>query len=184
MNTRTTLIVVLLMIVGATLAGVLLWNRLPDPMASHWNVNDQVDGYTSKFWGVFMLPLMTLGMLVLFLIIPNISPYLQGNLHYPRDKIGLLYLMGGSVGFVVMRLIGKMVDRRGAVAVGAYGTVFMTVTMGLMFLTEPPTMATSALPGSRCRIGEAVASPYWTSELPVFATLGRRTNPRYGCTTS
>jgi hypothetical protein len=32
-------------------------------MASHWGANDQVDGYTSKFWGVFMMPLMTLGMM-------------------------------------------------------------------------------------------------------------------------
>lgn len=88
MKTRTTLIVVLLMIVGATLAGVLLWNRLPDPMASHWNVNDQVDGYTPKFWGVFMLPLMTLGMLVLFLLIPNIDP-LKANIAQFREAFNL-----------------------------------------------------------------------------------------------
>ena len=88
MNTRTTLIGVLIMIVGATLAGLLLWNRLPDPMASHWNVNDQVDGYTPKFWGVFMLPLMTLGMLVLFLLIPTIDP-LKANIAQFRQAFNL-----------------------------------------------------------------------------------------------
>ena len=88
MNTRTTLIVVLMMIVGATLTGVLLWNRLPDPMASHWNVNDQVDGYTPKFWGVFMLPMITLGMLALFLLIPNIDP-LKANIAQFREAFNL-----------------------------------------------------------------------------------------------
>lgn len=88
MNTRTTLIVVLLMIVAATLAGAILWNRLPDPMASHWNVNDQVDGYMSRFWGVFMMPLIALGMLVLFLIIPNIDP-LKANIAQFRDVFNL-----------------------------------------------------------------------------------------------
>ena len=63
MTTRTTTMLVLLMIVGATVAGFLLWNQLPEQMASHWNINDEVDGYMSRTWGVFMVPLITLGML-------------------------------------------------------------------------------------------------------------------------
>ena len=88
MSTRTTTIVVLLMIAAATIVGVALWNQLPDPMASHWNVNDQVDGYTSKFWGVFMLPLVTLGMLLLLIIIPSIDP-LKANIAQFRDVFNL-----------------------------------------------------------------------------------------------
>jgi uncharacterized membrane protein len=88
MNTRTTLIVVLLMIVAATLAGVLLWNRLPESMASHWNANDQVDGYTSRFWGVYLLPLFALGMLGLFLVIPSIDP-LKANIAQFRETFNL-----------------------------------------------------------------------------------------------
>lgn len=88
MNTRTTTIVVLLMIAAATLAGIVLWNQLPDPMASHWGPSDQVDGYMSKFWGVFMMPLMTLGMMVLFLVIPNIDP-LKANIAQFRDTFNL-----------------------------------------------------------------------------------------------
>lgn len=88
MSTRTTTILVLLMIVGATLAGLLLWNRLPEQMASHWNINDQVDGYTSRFWGVFMLPLISLGMFLLFLVIPNIDP-LKANIAQFREAFNL-----------------------------------------------------------------------------------------------
>ncbi|MEO8354933.1 MAG: SdpI family protein [Chloroflexota bacterium] len=88
MNSRTTNIVVLLMILAATIVGVALWNQLPDPMASHWNVNDQVDGYMSKFWGVFMLPLITLGMWLLFIIIPNIDP-LKANIAQFRGIFNL-----------------------------------------------------------------------------------------------
>ena len=88
MSTRTTTIIVLLMIAAATIVGVALWNRLPDQMASHWNVNDLVDGYTSKFWGVFMLPLVTLGMLLLFIVIPSIDP-LKANIAQFRDVFNL-----------------------------------------------------------------------------------------------
>lgn len=88
MSTRTTTIIVLLMLVGATLAGLLLWNRLPDPMASHWGLNDEVNGYISKFWGVFLMPLITVGMFLLFLIVPNIDP-LKANIAQFRDVFNL-----------------------------------------------------------------------------------------------
>jgi uncharacterized membrane protein len=86
------------MIVGATLAGLLLWNRLPDQMASHWNVNDQVDGYMSKFWGVFLMPVITLGMFLLFLVIPNIDP-LKANIAQFREAFNLFLTL--IVGFMV-----------------------------------------------------------------------------------
>src|SRR5215213_8895419 len=98
MNTRTTVIVVLILLVAATIVGIALWNRLPDPMASHWNENDQVNGYMSKFWGVFLMPLITLGMLVLFLLIPNIDP-LKANIAQFRDVFNLFIAL--IVGFMV-----------------------------------------------------------------------------------
>lgn len=88
MSTRSTTILVLLMIAAVALAGLILWNQLPDPMASHWNINDQADGYMSKFWGVFMMPLITLGLSVLLLVIPNIDP-LKANIAQFRDVFNL-----------------------------------------------------------------------------------------------
>jgi len=98
MNTRLTTLIVLISILGATIAGVSLWNRLPDQMASHWNVNDQVDGYMSKSWGVFLMPLITLGMFLLFLVIPNIDP-LKANIVQFREAFNLFIAL--IVGFMV-----------------------------------------------------------------------------------
>lgn len=92
MTTRTTTIIVLIMLVIATLAGLLLWNRLPDQMASHWNVSDQVDGYISKFWGVFMLPLITVAMLILFLVVPAIDP-LKANIAQFREVFNVFIVL-------------------------------------------------------------------------------------------
>ena len=125
MSTRTTTIVVLLMIVVATLAGLLLWNRLPEQMASHWNINDQVDGYMPKFWGVFMVPLITLGMFVLFLVIPSIDP-LKANIAQFREAFNLfivlmvafmLYIYGltlaWSLGYTGFRMSSSMLPAIG-----------------------------------------------------------------------
>jgi len=97
MTTRLTTIIVLVLIIGATLAGILLWNRLPDPMASHWDVNDQVNGYMSRFWGVFMMPLVLLGMFLIFLIIPRIDP-LKANIAQFRETFNLFIAF--MVGFM------------------------------------------------------------------------------------
>lgn len=98
MSTRTTTILVLLMILGAAAAGLILWNQLPDQMASHWNVNDEVDGYMPKVWGVFLMPLVSLGLFLLFLVIPNIDPN-KANIAEFRESFNLFIVL-----FVVFML--------------------------------------------------------------------------------
>lgn len=88
MTTKTTSMIVLGLIVIAAIAGLALWNQLPDQMASHWNANDEVDGTMPRFWGVFLMPLITLGMFALFIFIPNIDP-LKANVTEFRETFNL-----------------------------------------------------------------------------------------------
>ena len=46
-----------------------------------------------------------------FMIIPNISAHIQLNIHYPRENLGILYLVGGSISFFTMRFAGVIVDK-------------------------------------------------------------------------
>ena len=98
MSTRMTLVIVLVLLLVSALAGVLLWNRLPDPMASHWDVNDQVNGTMPRFWGVFLVPLISLGLFLLFLLIPAIDP-LKENIAKFRDAFNLF------IAFMVLFLV-------------------------------------------------------------------------------
>jgi uncharacterized membrane protein len=109
MSTRTTIIVVSVLIVLATLVGVALWPRLPDPMASHWDVNDQVNGYMSKFWGVFLMPLMTAGLVLFFLAIPKIDP-LRANIAAFRDAFNLfiVFFTGFMVYIYILTLLWNL----------------------------------------------------------------------------
>ncbi|MFM8427869.1 MAG: SdpI family protein [Chloroflexota bacterium] len=92
MSTNTTSIIVLTLIAITVIAGALLWNQLPEQMASHWNTNDQVDGYMPKFWGVFLMPLVTLGMLALFIVLPNMDP-LKANIAQFRGAFNLFIVL-------------------------------------------------------------------------------------------
>lgn len=74
MSTRLSLTLSFALIAAALLAGLWLAPQLPDPMPSHWNAAGEVDGYTSRFWGIWLLPLMTAGLLLLLAFLPQIDP--------------------------------------------------------------------------------------------------------------
>lgn len=92
MKTSTTSIIVLTLIAIAVIAGALLWNQLPDQMASHWNANDEVNDTMPKFWGVFLMPLVVLGMFGLFIAVPNIDP-LKANIAQFRGLFNLFIVL-------------------------------------------------------------------------------------------
>ena len=49
----TSLVTLIPMIIG-----VLLWNKLPDQMPIHWDINGNIDGYSTKAQAVFAMPLV------------------------------------------------------------------------------------------------------------------------------
>ena len=79
MSTKTTLSISLILVAAALIVAAVLWGRLPDPMPSHWNAAGEIDGYMSKFWGVFLMPIITAVLLPLFMVIPRIDP-LKANI--------------------------------------------------------------------------------------------------------
>ena len=51
-----TSIVILLPII----AGVILWDKMPEQMPIHWNISGEADKWCNKAFGVFALPLIML----------------------------------------------------------------------------------------------------------------------------
>lgn len=84
MSTRITIFATIFLIAFATTFSLSVFDRLPDQMASHWNTENQVDGYISRFWGAYLMPVMSVGILVLFLVIPGIDP-LKANIAQFRE---------------------------------------------------------------------------------------------------
>ncbi|HYO72042.1 MAG TPA: MFS transporter [Archangium sp.] len=76
-------------------------------------------------------------MVASFVIVPNISAYLQQNLSYPRETLWLPYFLGGIVSLATLRMAGPMVDRHGAFAVGLVGSVLVLVSTYVGFVDYP-----------------------------------------------
>ena len=92
MSTRTTLIITLILIAAQAVFSIAVYNQLPVQMASHWGVNDQVNGFISRFWGAFLVPLLSLVMLGLFLLIPGIDPH-KANIAQFRGAFNLFIVL-------------------------------------------------------------------------------------------
>ena len=58
---KKTVIITLAMLLIPVIAGLVLWNRLPEQMPSHWNFKGEIDGYGSKAFIVFGLNALLIG---------------------------------------------------------------------------------------------------------------------------
>ncbi len=74
MSTRLMLVSSLMSVLLVLGVSLMLWPRLPDPIASHWSATGEVDGYMPRVWGVVLMPLLILGLLGLSLLFPQIDP--------------------------------------------------------------------------------------------------------------
>ena len=92
MSTRTTLFITFVLIALQVVFSAAVYNQLPVQMASHWGVNDQVNGTISRFWGAFLMPLLSLGLLGLFLLIPGIDPH-KANIAQFRGAFNLFIVL-------------------------------------------------------------------------------------------
>jgi len=67
-------ITIIFLILFSFAIALYFYSQLPDTMASHWNSKGEVDGYIEKLSAVFLMPIVSLFMFLLFLLIPKIDP--------------------------------------------------------------------------------------------------------------
>ena len=128
MSTKTSTIISFVLIAIALIVGLVLYARLPDPMPAHWNAAGEIDGYMSKFWGVFLVPLMTIVLVPLFLVIPNIDP-LKANIAKFRGVFNWFIVI-----FVAYMLFIYALTLAAALGVQFNMTVMLLPVVGLLFI--------------------------------------------------
>ena len=107
-------------------AGVLLWNQLPDPMPSHWNAAGEIDGWSSKPFAVFGLPWILVAAQWLCLLGTAADPKKKNH----SDKMIHLVLWIVPVLSVVMHTFVYLI----ALGYGVRMEMVMPVCIGLIFV--------------------------------------------------
>jgi predicted MFS family arabinose efflux permease len=80
-----------------------------------------------------------------FAVVPSLTAYLQFNLSYPREHLGILYLVGGVVSFFGMRFAGRLTDRFGATPIAVAGAAVFVFVLFAGFTSDEPLIPVLAL---------------------------------------
>jgi uncharacterized membrane protein len=132
--TRVYWVVALLLV--AISAGAAAWisPQLPDRIPTHWNIRGEVDGYGGK-WTLYLMPIMTTGMLVLFYFLPALSPK---SFEVDTSRPTYLYIMVLVVGLfsymqgVLLYTIYQTMAKQPSVDIGRAFIAGMFLFFGLM----------------------------------------------------
>jgi uncharacterized membrane protein len=72
---------------------IYFYPQVPEQMATHWNSQGEVDGYMSKLWGLFFMPLVITGLVIMFLAIPKIDPRKENIAKFRKYYDGFIVIL-------------------------------------------------------------------------------------------
>jgi len=81
------------LVIFSFIISIYFYPHVPETMATHWNSGGEVDGYMSKLWGLFFMPLVITGLAVLFLAIPGIDPRKENIVKFRKYYDGFVVLL-------------------------------------------------------------------------------------------
>ena len=123
---KTQLIITSVVILIPVIIGLFLWNKLPDRVVTHWNGNGEPDGWSSKGFAVFGLPLILLAAhwIAIFL-----------TTHDPRNKYQNSKVFGLIIWLMPIVSLG-FCDTTYAVTLGYEVNINMIVCafLGILFI--------------------------------------------------
>ncbi|HLC63925.1 MAG TPA: SdpI family protein [Patescibacteria group bacterium] len=124
---KTEIIPILIALVSITL-GFYFYSVFPDSVPVHWGVDGTPDRYGSKFEGAWLMPLIAIGMYLLFRFLPYIDP--------KKDK----YQQFAKVYFIfrliilLMMLVIYLVASANSLGYNVRVEVWIPVAVGILFL--------------------------------------------------
>ena len=93
MKLRWSLTIIAFLIVLSFLTSIYFYPQMPDKLASHWNIRGEADGYTTRFWGLFLMPIISVVMTLLLIVTPKIDPLKRNVAEFKGTFYGFIALM-------------------------------------------------------------------------------------------
>ena len=72
---------------------IYFYPQVPEQMATHWNSQGEVDGYMSKLWGLFFMPLVITGLVIMLMVIPRIDPKKENIVKFREYYDGFIVIL-------------------------------------------------------------------------------------------
>jgi uncharacterized membrane protein len=72
---KTSIIFPILLILLSFIVSIYFYPTFPAQIATHWGISGQADGFSSKGFGLFFLPVLSVFLFFLLINLPKIDPY-------------------------------------------------------------------------------------------------------------
>jgi len=82
-------IIILGIILFSFIFSIYMYPYMLEKMASHWDTQEQINGFMPKFLGLFLIPIFLVGLALIFTTIPKIKP-LNTNIEKFKNIIIIL----------------------------------------------------------------------------------------------
>lgn len=97
-----TLVIASLVLLIPVIVGLLLWDKLPEQIPTHWGINGEVDGWSSKAMAVFGLPALMMALQWVCFIACTADPKRQ---NYNPKMIKLVLWICPVIGLVLCTFV-------------------------------------------------------------------------------
>ena len=120
------LIVSSIVILLPVVAGLIMWNSLPEEMAVHWNLSGVANGWRGRFFPVFVLPLILLAGHWIGILVMALDPQ---NRNQTRKAMGLIFWV-----CPVVSLFASAMIYANAFGMDLGGGAFSAAALGVLFI--------------------------------------------------
>ncbi|MBU5687971.1 MAG: DUF1648 domain-containing protein [Candidatus Aenigmarchaeota archaeon] len=83
---------IIIFVITSFIISLYFYPQMPDMMASHWNIEGNVDGYMKKQFALFLFPVLFLVLGFLFIFIPKIDPLKNNIKKFSRYYEGFIII--------------------------------------------------------------------------------------------
>lgn len=123
-----------LIVVVAVAASVLMYPQLPEKIPTHWNMSGEITGWSSRFWGAWMMPVILAATWLLMRALPHIDPrranYASFMGAYETIIIAVMLLLLGVHVLVLEAATGRAISLERLLPAGI-GLLFIVMGMVL-----------------------------------------------------
>ncbi|OGZ02022.1 MAG: hypothetical protein A2946_03735 [Candidatus Liptonbacteria bacterium RIFCSPLOWO2_01_FULL_53_13] len=114
MKLRKGEIISLILVLMSFAVAWYFYPQLPERIASHWDARGEVNGYTGRFWGAFLTPMILVVMFLVLVIVPRIDPKRENiekfRAHFDRFIVLLFLFMLYLYGLTLAWNLGYVFD--------------------------------------------------------------------------
>src|SRR3954464_8244981 len=120
----------LLIIVAAVVASAAVYPRLPDSVPTHWDMYGHPNGWSNRFWGAWLMPIILVAMWGFTRVLPAIDPrgsnYVKFGGAFEGIIIALMLFMLGLHIITLRAALGHPVPMERVLPIGM-GALFVVV---------------------------------------------------------